>query len=101
MWRLSFLHTFICSLWCWRLTQSAKYLIGQESNSGAFEVHFDDDKKTLDLDADCFPGKACPPVLVMTGRHVGTIDVINCHEGIMYTFVNKGDLDAGVLLMLE
>ncbi|CAJ1407653.1 unnamed protein product [Effrenium voratum] len=80
---------------------ASKYLIGQEERSGAFEVHFDEEKTTLDLSKDCYPGKVCPPVLVMVGRQVGTIEVSNCHEGVMYTFVNKGELDAGVVVQHE
>lgn len=62
---------------------------------------FDEDKTTLDLSKDCYPGKVCPPVVVMIGRQVGTIEVSNCHEGVMYTFINKGDLDAGVVVQHE
>ncbi|CAE8665978.1 unnamed protein product, partial [Polarella glacialis] len=83
------------------LGQSAKYMIGQQANSGAYEVSFDEDKATLDLSKDCFPGKPCPPVVVMVGRQVGTIEVSNCHEGVMYTFVNKGELDGGVVMQHE
>mmetsp|Transcript_85703 Transcript_85703/g.142019 ORF Transcript_85703/g.142019 Transcript_85703/m.142019 type:complete len:133 (-) Transcript_85703:125-523(-) len=84
--------------WCFLIqpTRAAKYLIGQEANSGAFEVNFDDDKKTLDLHQDCHELKACPPVIIMTGRLVGTIEIQNCQDGVMYTFVNKSDLDAGI-----
>uniref|UniRef100_A0A7S0AAJ0 Uncharacterized protein n=1 Tax=Pyrodinium bahamense TaxID=73915 RepID=A0A7S0AAJ0_9DINO len=95
-------------LWCctllavsFRWGEAAKYIIGKTANSGAFEVHFDDDKRTLDLANDCHPGKACPPVIIMSGRQVGTIDVNNCQEGVMYTFVNKGDIDAGVVVQHE
>eukprot|EP00401_Gymnodinium_catenatum_P010580 CAMPEP_0117475338 /NCGR_PEP_ID=MMETSP0784-20121206/9743_1 /TAXON_ID=39447 /ORGANISM="" /LENGTH=115 /DNA_ID=CAMNT_0005269581 /DNA_START=79 /DNA_END=426 /DNA_ORIENTATION=+ len=80
---------------------SAKYMIGTEANSGAFEVYFDEDKRILDLAEDCHKEKACPPVIVMTGRQVGTVDVTNCNEGVMYTFVNKGELDAGVVMQHE
>eukprot|EP00444_Apocalathium_aciculiferum_P028935 CAMPEP_0183431914 /NCGR_PEP_ID=MMETSP0370-20130417/55133_1 /TAXON_ID=268820 /ORGANISM="Peridinium aciculiferum, Strain PAER-2" /LENGTH=131 /DNA_ID=CAMNT_0025617735 /DNA_START=76 /DNA_END=471 /DNA_ORIENTATION=+ len=88
-------------LHCAGLVDSAKYIIGQTVNSGAFLVEFDDDKRSLDLEADCHPGKACPPVIIMSGRQVGTIEVRNCQEGVMYTFLNKGDLDAGVVLQHE
>eukprot|EP00927_Polykrikos_kofoidii_P053363 TRINITY_DN47806_c0_g1_i1.p1 TRINITY_DN47806_c0_g1~~TRINITY_DN47806_c0_g1_i1.p1 ORF type:complete len:126 (+),score=24.38 TRINITY_DN47806_c0_g1_i1:76-453(+) len=81
--------------------QSAKYMIGREQNSGAFEVFFDEEKQVLDLAEDCHHDKACPPVVVMVGRQVGTIDVTNCQEGVMYTFVNKGDLDSGVVMQHE
>mmetsp|Transcript_93131 Transcript_93131/g.234064 ORF Transcript_93131/g.234064 Transcript_93131/m.234064 type:complete len:132 (-) Transcript_93131:243-638(-) len=83
------------------LVDSAKYIIGKTANAGAFEVDFDDEKRSLDLATDCFEGKACPPVVILSGRQVGTIDVRNCQEGVMYTFVNKGDLDAGVVLQHE
>mmetsp|Transcript_72687 Transcript_72687/g.164948 ORF Transcript_72687/g.164948 Transcript_72687/m.164948 type:complete len:131 (-) Transcript_72687:144-536(-) len=83
---------------CLRPVQAAKYIIGNTANSGAFEIHFDDDKRTLDLEKDCHNNKACPPVIIMSGRQVGTIDVSHCQEGVMYTFVNKGDLDAGVVV---
>eukprot|EP00933_Yihiella_yeosuensis_P024345 TRINITY_DN18873_c0_g3_i1.p1 TRINITY_DN18873_c0_g3~~TRINITY_DN18873_c0_g3_i1.p1 ORF type:complete len:129 (-),score=11.26 TRINITY_DN18873_c0_g3_i1:123-509(-) len=83
------------------IAHAAKYIIGQEAHAGAFEIAFDEDKNTLDLAKDCYPGKACPPVIVMVGRQVGTIEVMNCHEGTMYTFVNKGELDAGVVMQHE
>jgi len=83
------------------VSASGKYLIGQDDRSGAYEVMFDEDKTTLDLSKDCYPGKVCPPVVVMIGRQVGTIEVSNCHEGVMYTFINKGDLDAGVVVQHE
>lgn len=83
------------------VSASGKYLIGQDDRSGAYEVMFDEEKTTLDLSKDCYPGKVCPPVVVMIGRQVGTIEVSNCHEGVMYTFVNKGDLDAGVVVQHE
>merc|ERR1719330_244327 len=88
----------LVGLACSRSAFAAKYLIGQTANSGAFEVHFEEDKHTLDLATDCHPGKACPPVVVMTGLHIGTIDVKNCQDGIAYMFVNRGDLDAGVVV---
>merc|ERR1712061_730332 len=91
----------LACLWSLRPALAAKYIIGQTANSGAFEVHFEEEKQTLDLATDCHSGKACPPVIVMTGRHVGTIDVNNCQEGVMYTFVNKGELDAGVVVQHE
>eukprot|EP00439_Symbiodinium_sp_Y106_P080832 s21_g19.t1 len=74
------------------LSSAAKYIIGQEERAGAYEVVFDEEKTALDLSKDCYPGKVCPPVVIMVGRQVGTIEVSNCHEGVMYTFVNKGDL---------
>eukprot|EP00971_Amphidinium_carterae_P294651 5850872-Amphidinium_carterae.1 len=46
----------------------AKYLIGQEANSGAFEVDFSEEKHELDLRSDCHDSKPCPPVIVMKGR---------------------------------
>mmetsp|Transcript_22737 Transcript_22737/g.53053 ORF Transcript_22737/g.53053 Transcript_22737/m.53053 type:complete len:140 (-) Transcript_22737:94-513(-) len=87
-------------LWatCLSQCQGSKYLIGQESNSGAFEIHFSEDKHDLDLRKDCHDSRPCPPVVIMTGRMVGTVDVKNCQDGVMYTFVNKGELDAGVVL---
>merc|ERR1719330_1014308 len=81
----------LVGLACSRSAFAAKYLIGQTANSGAFEVHFEEEKQTLDLATDCHPGKACPPVIVVT----------NCQEGVMYTFVNKGELDAGVVVQHE
>mmetsp|Transcript_86235 Transcript_86235/g.136109 ORF Transcript_86235/g.136109 Transcript_86235/m.136109 type:complete len:125 (+) Transcript_86235:52-426(+) len=83
------------------LTRAAKYLIGTEANSGAYEIVFDEDKKVLDLEQDCHASKACPPVIVMKGRQVGSIDVKNCQDGVMYTFVNHGDLDAGIVIQHE
>ncbi|CAE7862547.1 hypothetical protein AK812_SmicGene29013 [Symbiodinium microadriaticum] len=83
------------------LSSAAKYIIGQEERAGAYEVVFDEEKTALDLSKDCYPGKVCPPVVIMVGRQVGTIEVSNCHEGVMYTFVNKGDLDAGVVVQHE
>eukprot|EP00931_Biecheleriopsis_adriatica_P011882 TRINITY_DN112974_c0_g1_i1.p1 TRINITY_DN112974_c0_g1~~TRINITY_DN112974_c0_g1_i1.p1 ORF type:complete len:125 (-),score=21.02 TRINITY_DN112974_c0_g1_i1:41-415(-) len=80
---------------------AAKYLVGHEANAGAFEVYFDEDKMTLDLDGDCYPGKVCPPVLVMLGQHSGTIEVKNCYVGVMYTFINKGEMDSGVVVQHE
>ena len=83
------------------VAESGKYLIGQDERAGAYEVTFDEEKTTLDLSKDCYPGKVCPPVVVMIGRQVGTIEVSNCHEGVMYTFINKGELDAGVVVQHE
>eukprot|EP00747_Dinoflagellata_sp_TGD_P189733 gnl/TRDRNA2_/TRDRNA2_50435_c0_seq1.p1 gnl/TRDRNA2_/TRDRNA2_50435_c0~~gnl/TRDRNA2_/TRDRNA2_50435_c0_seq1.p1 ORF type:complete len:132 (-),score=28.04 gnl/TRDRNA2_/TRDRNA2_50435_c0_seq1:383-778(-) len=77
---------------------AAKYLIGQDAISGAFEVNFDEEKKDLNLRYDCHETKPCPPVIILTGKHAGTIQAYNCQEGVLYTFVHKGDLDVGIVV---
>ena len=49
----------------------AKYLIGNDANSGAWEIGHE--LSTLDLRQDCFDGKICPPVVIFTGQQSGSV----------------------------
>eukprot|EP00746_Dinoflagellata_sp_MGD_P165288 gnl/MRDRNA2_/MRDRNA2_94471_c0_seq1.p1 gnl/MRDRNA2_/MRDRNA2_94471_c0~~gnl/MRDRNA2_/MRDRNA2_94471_c0_seq1.p1 ORF type:complete len:130 (+),score=18.73 gnl/MRDRNA2_/MRDRNA2_94471_c0_seq1:64-453(+) len=83
------------------MSQAAKYLIGTDSNSGAFEVSFDETKTLLDLEGDCHSQKSCPPVIIMVGSQQGTIELKNCETGVMYSFINHSENDAGITVQQE
>merc|ERR1719454_1616235 len=76
--------------------QAAKYLIGNEANSGAWEVQ--EEVGMFDLRESCHPGKICPPVIMFTGAQVGTIQVSNCEEGVLYSFINKSQNEYGIIV---
>ena len=50
---------------------AAKYLIGTDANSGAWEIS--EQLNAMNLAEDCFEGKICPPVIVFIGMQSGTV----------------------------
>jgi hypothetical protein len=76
--------------------QGAKYLIGTDANSGAWEIA--EQHSAMNLVEDCFEGKICPPVIIFTGMQSGTVSVSNCEEGVLYSFINRSDSEYGIVI---
>ena len=78
------------------ICHASKYLIGTDSNSGAWEIS--EQLNALNLAEDCFEGRLCPPVVVFIGTQSGTVSVSNCEEGILYSFINRSDSEYGIVI---
>jgi hypothetical protein len=87
---MRFFHLFVA------VCRAAKYLIGTEQNSGAWEIA--DQLSAMNLAEDCFEGKICPPVVIFTGMQSGTLSVSNCEEGVLYSFINRSDSEYGIVI---
>lgn len=68
-----------------------KYIIGDTFMSGAFNISEKSVQCTspnapcgFNLEAGCFMGKRCPPVVIFEGELSGTIEMENCDVGVMY-----------------
>jgi hypothetical protein len=78
------------------IASAAKYRIGIEANSGAWEI--EDNLNALNLAEDCYEGKICPPVMIFKGMQSGTVSVSNCEEGVLYSFINRSDSEYGIVI---
>jgi hypothetical protein len=77
--------------------KAVDFMIGTESLFGAIELP--DDVSILDL-SKC--GKAlCPSVLIFVGKQWGTISLKGCKIGRLYFFINRSDVDLGIVLQQE
>ena len=78
------------------LVSAAKYRIGNEASSGAWEIA--EELNSLNLAEDCYEGKICPPVLIFTGMQSGTVSASGCEEGVLYSFINRSDSEYGIVI---
>lgn len=73
------------------------FLIGQNTPSGAILLLEEAEASVIDLARDC--GKSeCPSVIIFASQQWGTIDVKNCKKGRSYTFINKSQVDLGIVV---
>lgn len=78
--------------------EPVSYVIGDNSPPhGAVKLGADFTGRPLNLDIECGT-HACPSVLIFTGQQWGTIDVVNCKVGQQYMFVNRSNMDLGIVV---